>query len=154
MEGIATSSSAVSTGTAPSFDSLHPELEELIRNETVQASMINIALGWLRTNVVDPIRTSKIVQSRAFRVMIVVLGVLLLLSGIVLSFVLQAELGRNAFLFLIPAVVGLIKLLISSVCLEAPCTPEKWRLCKHLLGIAEDILDDGERNNSNIVFTG
>lgn len=150
MEGVVASSSAANT--APSLDGLQPVFEELVKNETVQVSMINAALGWVKTNIVEPIRTSKIVQSRAFRIMIVVLGVLLLVSGIVLSFVLQAELGRNAFLFLIPSVVGLIKLLISSVCLEAPCTPEKWRLCKHLLGIAEDILDDGLRNNSNVVF--
>lgn len=132
---------------------LVPEIQEVMQSETAQVTMVNAALGWLRSNVIDPIRSSRIVQSKAFQITIIVLGVLLLVSGLVLSFVLQAELGRNAFLFLIPAVIGLIKLLVSSVCMEATCTPEKWRLCKRLLGIAEDVLDDGQLNSSNTVFT-
>lgn len=142
----------VSSSDGSLWSSVQPELGEAIQDETVQVSIVNAALGWVRTNLVEPIRTSKIVQSKAFQITIIILGVLLLIAGLVLCFVLQAELGKNAFLFLIPAVVGLIKLLVSSVCMEATCTPEKWRLCKHLLGIAEDVLDDGQLNQSNTIF--
>lgn len=83
----------------------------------------------------------------------IVLGIILLIAGLALTFVLQGQLGRNAFLFLIPAVIGLVKLLATSVFMEKPCTPEKWRLCKRLLATTEDILDDGQINQSNIIFT-
>ncbi|WP_348663725.1 cysteine-rich outer membrane protein [Chlamydia vaughanii] len=137
----------------PVLDLIQPGLDGVLKDETVQVTLINAALGWMHTNIIKPIRESKIMQSRAFQITMVVLGAVLLIAGVVLTFVLQADLGKNAFLFLIPAVIGLIKLLASSVCMEQPCTPEKWRLCKRFLGTAEDLFDDGQINNSNKIFT-
>ncbi|WP_032740559.1 cysteine-rich outer membrane protein [Chlamydia psittaci] len=132
---------------------IQPGLEQVMQDEGVQVSLINSVLGWCRVHIINPIKTSKIVQSRAFQITMVVLGIILLIAGLALTFVLQGQLGKNAFLFLIPAVIGLVKLLATSVCMEKPCTPEKWRLCKRLLATTEDILDDGQINQSNTIFT-
>lgn len=135
------------------IDLIKPGLDDVMKNETVQVTLVNSVLGWCKAHIVDPIKTSKIVQSRAFQITMVVLGVILLIAGLALTFVLQGQLGKNAFLFLIPAVIGLVKLLTTSVFMEKPCTPEKWRLCKRLLATTEDILDDGQINQSNTIFT-
>ncbi|QXE27380.1 cysteine-rich outer membrane protein [Chlamydia buteonis] len=132
---------------------IRPGLDQVIQDEGVQVSLINSVLGWCRIHIINPIKSSKIVRSRAFQITMIVLGIILLIAGLALTFVLQGQLGRNAFLFLIPAVIGLVKLLATSVFMEKPCTPEKWRLCKRLLATTEDILDDGQINQSNIIFT-
>ncbi|WP_050711614.1 cysteine-rich outer membrane protein [Chlamydia felis] len=137
----------------PLVDLIQPGLEEVIQNDAAQVSLINSVLSWCRVHIIDPIRTSKIVQSRAFQITMVVLGIILLVAGLALTFVLQGQIGKNAFLFLIPAIIGLVKLLATSVFMEQPCTPEKWRLCKRLLATTEDILDDGKINQSNTIFT-
>ncbi|WP_375793606.1 cysteine-rich outer membrane protein [Chlamydia sp. 12-01] len=134
-------------------DLIKPGLEDVMKDETVQVTLINSVLGWCKVHIIDPVRTSKIVQSRAFQITMIVLGIILLIAGLALTFVLQGQLGKNAFLFLIPAVIGLVKLLTTSVFMEQPCTPEKWRLCKRLLATTEDILDDGKINQSNTIFT-
>ncbi|WP_041460201.1 cysteine-rich outer membrane protein [Chlamydia psittaci] len=132
---------------------IRPGLDQVIQDEGVQVSLINSVLGWCRIHIINPIKSSRIVQSRAFQITMVVLGIILLIASLALTFVLQGQLGKNAFLFLIPAVIGLVKLLATSVCMEKPCTPEKWRLCKRLLATTEDILDDGQINQSNTIFT-
>lgn len=131
---------------------LTPGLDQIVQDDTVQVTLINSVLGWLRTYVVTPLRESKVMASRAFQITVLCLGVLFVVAGLVLTFVLQAELGKNAFLFLIPAVLGLVKIMTSSVFTESPCTVEKLRLCKRFLGMAEDVFDDGIINNSNVVF--
>ncbi|SYX08677.1 Chlamydia 15 kDa cysteine-rich outer membrane protein (CRPA) [Chlamydia poikilotherma] len=141
------------TNNVNTVDLIRPGLEGVIKDDKVQVTLINSILGWCKVHIVDPIKTSKIVKSRAFQITMIVLGIILLVAGLALTFVLQGQLGKNAFLFLIPAVIGLIKLLATSVFMEQPCTPEKWRLCKRLLATTEDILDDGEMNNSNKIFT-
>ncbi|EGK68962.1 cysteine-rich outer membrane protein [Chlamydia abortus] len=132
---------------------IQPGLDQVIQDEGVQVTLINSILGWCRIHIINPVKSSKIVKSRAFQITMIVLGIILLIAGLALTFVLQGQLGKNAFLFLIPAVIGLVKLLATSVFMEKPCTPEKWRLCKRLLATTEDILDDGQINQSNTIFT-
>nr|Q9AIS6.1 RecName: Full=Sulfur-rich protein [Chlamydia abortus]AAG60551.1 sulfur-rich protein [Chlamydia abortus] len=112
---------------------IQPGLDQVIQDEGVQVTLINSILGWCRIHIINPVKSSKIVKSRAFQITMIVLGIILLIAGLALTFVLQGQLGNNAFLFLIPAVIGLVKLLATSVFMEKPCTPEKWRLCKRLL---------------------
>ncbi|WP_139414146.1 cysteine-rich outer membrane protein [Chlamydia abortus] len=132
---------------------IQPGLGQVIQDEEVQVTLINSILGWCRIHIINPVKSSKIVKSRAFQITMIVLGIILLIAGLALTFVLQGQLGKNAFLFLIPTVIGLVKLLATSVFTEKPCTPEKWRLCKRLLATTEDILDDGQINQSNTIFT-
>ncbi|EPP35451.1 chlamydia 15 kDa cysteine-rich outer membrane family protein [Chlamydia ibidis] len=123
-----------------------------LENDQVQLGLVNAGLSWVKSHIIVPMRSSPIVKSRGFQISMIVLGILLVVSGLALTFVLQAELGKNAFLFLIPAVIGLVKLLVTSLCMEDACTPEQWGLFKNLLSVTEDLIDDGELNHSNKIF--
>lgn len=120
--------------------------------DVVKVSMVNVMLNWIREKVVDPIRNSAFVKSRAVQIIVMVLGVILISGGLVLLFALHEHIGNNAFLFIIPAAVGLVKLLITSFCLGESCSLDKWKTFRELAGVLEDQFDNGVLDGSNQIF--
>lgn len=120
--------------------------------DVVKVSMVNVMLNWVREKIVDPVRNSAFVKSRAVQITVMVLGVILVAGGLVLLLTLHSHIGNTAFLFIIPAVVGLIKLLITSFCLGESCSLEKWKVFRDWAGVLEDQFDNGVLDGSNQIF--
>ncbi|ANH78351.1 cysteine-rich outer membrane protein [Candidatus Chlamydia sanziniae] len=118
-----------------------------------QARIANIALGWIRVKIVQPIRTSKYAQSRVCQITMLVLGVLLILIGLGLLFLFHSQLGVHALWLVVPAIVGLIKLLVTSLLFDEACSPQKLLLFQNWMAILEDQFDDGILNSSTRLFS-
>lgn len=118
-----------------------------------QVGLFNWMLGGCRACCIRSSQDGIMCKSRAVRIALVALGILLIISGVILTFVLQSQIGTAAFVFLVPQVLGLLKLLIDSIYFEESCSPEKWRVFQKLLGKVEDIIDDGVINESNKIFS-
>ncbi|WP_100934576.1 cysteine-rich outer membrane protein [Candidatus Chlamydia corallus] len=127
-------------------------LKEGIKVITSSPGVVNAALGWVKAKIIQPVRESKLFQSRAFQITLLVLGILLVVAGLACMFIFHSELGANAFWLIIPAVVGLIKLLVTSLCFDEVCTSDKLVLFQKWAGVLEDQFDDGILNQSNKIF--
>ncbi|ACZ33531.1 sulfur-rich protein [Chlamydia pneumoniae LPCoLN] len=119
---------------------------------TSSPGMVNLLIGWAKTKFIQPIRESKLFQSRACQITLLVLGILLVVAGLACMFIFHSQLGANAFWLIIPATIGLIKLLVTSLCFDEACTSEKLMVFQKWAGVLEDQLDDGILNNSNKIF--
>ncbi|AAF39536.1 sulfur-rich protein [Chlamydia trachomatis] len=99
-------------------------------------------------------RASKILSSTAFKVGLAVVGIFLVILSIVLLFILPATAASNPIYLAIPAILGCVNICIGILSMnKGSCSEAKWKLCKNVLKTSEDILDDGELNNSNKIFT-
>ncbi|WP_201456670.1 cysteine-rich outer membrane protein [Chlamydia sp. 17-3921] len=119
---------------------------------SAKLGFVNSMLGWVHTKVITPIRNSAFVKSRAVQITFMVLGIILIVTGLSLLFLFHEQLGNNSFLFIIPAILGLVKLLITSVCLGEECSLDKWRVFRKWAGLLEDHLDNGALDGSNKFF--
>lgn len=95
-------------------------------------------------------RISNLLSSTAFKVGLVVIGLLLVMATI---FLVSAASFVNPIYLAIPAIVGCVNICVGILSMEGYCSPERWSLCKKVLKASEDIIDDGQINNSNKVFT-
>ncbi|CCP62482.1 cysteine-rich outer membrane protein [Chlamydia trachomatis] len=95
-------------------------------------------------------RISNLLSSTAFKVGLVVMGLLLVMATI---FLVSAASFVNPIYLAIPAIVGCVNICVGILSMEGYCSPERWSLCKKVLKASEDIIDDGQINNSNKVFT-
>lgn len=96
-------------------------------------------------------RISNLLSSTAFKVGLVVIGLLLVMATIFL--VSAASFVNAIYLVAIPAILGCVNICVGILSMEGHCSPERWILCKKVLKTSEDIIDDGQINNSNKVFT-
>lgn len=97
-------------------------------------------------------RISNLLSSTAFKVGLVVIGLLLVIATLI--FLVSAASFVNAiYLVAIPAILGCVNICVGILSMEGYCSPERWILCKKVLKTSEDIIDDGQINNSNKVFT-
>lgn len=96
-------------------------------------------------------RISNLLSSTAFKVGLVVIGLLLVITALI--FLVSAASFVNAIYLGIPAILGCVNICVGILSMEGHCSPERWILCKKVLKTSEDIIDDGQINNSNKVFT-
>lgn len=97
-------------------------------------------------------RISNLLSSTAFKVGLVVIGLLLVIATLIFL-VLAASFVNAIYLVAIPAILGCVNICVGILSMEGHCSPERWILCKKVLKTSEDIIDDGQINNSNKVFT-
>ncbi|SPN73675.1 Chlamydia 15 kDa cysteine-rich outer membrane protein (CRPA) [Chlamydia serpentis] len=134
------------------LDEVIEDPEKKLKDVASSPGLANMVLGWVRGKIIKPVRESKLFQSRACQITLLVLGIIFVVAGLACMFIFHNQLGANAFWLIIPAVLGLIKLLVTSLCFDEACTAEKLMVFQKWAGVLEDQLDDGVLNQSNKIF--
>ncbi|MBQ8498659.1 cysteine-rich outer membrane protein [Chlamydia sp.] len=119
-----------------------PNSEQTISNETTQTKSAKSCIV-------------EFLSSTAFKVGLVVLGILLVMASIAsMVFVAPPVVSMASMIYLaIPAILGCVNICVGILSMEGYCSPTKWMFCKKVLKTSEDLLDDGKLNDSNKIFT-